>query len=170
MHKMKRHLAITVAVMAAALTGQAQSVNTLTLKGVVQSNANISVIGTLGVYDNLPILAGTAGYLLVANVTESCNSGPYHVTLQSANAASGGNQASLNAGGAPSTVINYTMYYGSTGTTTDGAVQFSSGSATVTQNGYAPGAPKKLGISFPANLGGAAGTYSDILTFTIAIN
>lgn len=161
---MKTKLQLALALVAAAVTGLAQSSGNIVISGSVPNSTTIEVTEQTG-YNNLNITTGETDKT-VAIVKEKSNwPKGYTVTLKSANAGSGTQAKLVGAEPTNTDVVNYSMKYNGVGVT------LVSGEATVTSTSGrtgSSGVDKSLQITFSANAWIAADTYSDTLTLTIA--
>lgn len=157
-------LAISAAILLAAIPSFAATTGTLTLTGTVPAVLSITV--TPQPAASALDLSQTVTNVSVASVNELSNRKPgYTVTLQSANAGSGTAFFFKSADVTNTDTLAYTLTYGGS------PVSLVSGSALITDataKTAAAGVTKNLAISY----NGAASflnqdTYSDTLTFTI---
>jgi hypothetical protein len=160
----KKYLAISLAVVALATAGAAQTSGTLTIQGSVAPSVNITV-ATVSGYNALNIAAGVSAQN-VANITEKCNvKAGYTVRMTSLNATTGNSLFLADtAGGTGNDTVPYTLAYNGT------AVSFINGSALLTDitgKTTSAGVTKALAVTITAAWVNAA-TYADTLTFTIA--
>ena len=142
---------------------------TLQVSGVVPSVKEITIDPAPG-YGSLD-LATSAVDVLVLTARERANSaGGYTVTVESANAVTGGrNTASLNNVSAGTDKLDYTLKYGGEAVALGNSGV--AGRARVTDlNVKTPvsGSAKALQISYEGNHQLASGIYQDTLTFTIS--
>ena len=143
--------------------------DTLTLSGSVGASVSISVAGATG-YDSLSLANdATEVKMLAATITEGTNKAGYTVTISSAKEGylehtTDGTKQQL-----------YTAWYGTDLTwaneTNNPSFILQLTPVTVTASGLIAGATKYLHISYTvgASANWIAGTYSDTLTFTIAV-
>ncbi|HMP81895.1 MAG TPA: hypothetical protein PKA41_04225 [Verrucomicrobiota bacterium] len=140
----------------------------ITLEGTVETINEIVVTPEAG-YNDLNLNAGES-WKLVATVNERNNDPDgYTVTLQSLNADD--DQARLKGDQTTSIYVNYSMKYGTAGSSEDADVTLEAGEAVVTSTTTPTGSSgvnKKLTVNIAANSWPDAGVYNDTLTLTIA--
>ena len=166
-----RNSILTVAITGLALTSAFAADNgAVTVQGTVSPINELTVTSQSG-FNSLALTTGSTNQT-VAVVNEKNNDPDgYTVTLVSGNAqAESSSQAQMKgADTANTTVVNYSISYGSSGS--EAAVTLDSGSAVVTDASAATaeaGSNKNLLISFAGATWRTADTYSDTITLTIA--
>ena len=158
MNKKIVSILIVLAALFIAAPAFAQLNGTLTLTGTVPADIAITVTPIAG-FDSLDISGASAADVPVATVNEYSSNATYSVSLESAN---GG---TLNGPSNHSYQLHYPSYNaGAAFTPTVAAIQITAGAPAT----GAGGVDKTLGITYTLDAGLAAGSYTDVLTFTIS--